>query len=322
MHTRRSLAALVLVTVLVPLAVGACSSGDASSDKTTAGPSQATVVADTPACPSDPIEIVVSVGQWTDLVQTLAGACGEVTTVITGDAGDPHDFEPRPSDLAAFEGADLVVLNGADFDHWAEDALEASRSSAAVLEIADAVGVAEGDNPHIWHSPTAVDLAASAVTSELSSLVPGADEYFAARAEQWADELVAYRERVDRLDDLVEGKTYAATESVFDPMALALGMDDVTPEGYRIAAANESEPSPGDLAAFEAILKGGTVAVLVFNAQTESALTAQIRAVAVEAGVPVVEVTETQPDGTTFVEWQVAQLDALEAALGVHAVGS
>ena len=39
------------------------------------------------------------------------------------------------------------------------------------------------------------------------------------------------------------------------------------------------------------------------------------RAVGLAAAVPVVGVTETQPAGTTYQSWMLAQLDALDAAL-------
>ncbi len=48
-------------------------------------------------------------------------------------------------------------------------------------------------------------------------------------------------------------------------MATAVGLTDVTPEGYRRAASNESEPAPGDLAAFETALADGSADVLIYN---------------------------------------------------------
>ena len=41
------------------------------------------------------------------------------TTVLSGSSVDPHDFEPAPSDAAAFEGAQLIVINGGHYDEWA-----------------------------------------------------------------------------------------------------------------------------------------------------------------------------------------------------------
>ena len=56
--------------------------------------------------------------------------------------------------------------------------------------------------------------------------------------------------------------------------------------------------------------------MLVYNAQTRGSIPEQLRAAAEDAGVPVVEVTEspTDTDGS-FVAWQLAQLSALSDAL-------
>ena len=68
---------------------------------------------------------------------------------------------------------------------------------------------------------------------------------------------------------------------------------------------------------FQEALADRTVAVLVFNTQTEGAITDQVRDEADRAGVPVVDVTETVPSGSrSFVSWQVGQLRRLAAALG------
>jgi zinc/manganese transport system substrate-binding protein len=106
---------------------------------------------------------------------------------------------------------------------------------------------------------------------------------------------------------------------VFDPMLGTLGLEDETPSGYQRAAANESEPGPADLAAFEERLSSGAVDVLIDNTQTEGAVPKQLRAAAERAGVPVVEISETMAPGATgFVDWQVGQLRALAAALGLE----
>ena len=100
-------------------------------------------------------------------------------------------------------------------------------------------------------------------------------------------------------------------------MAAALGLVDATPEGYRRSVSNDSEPSPGDLAAFETALGDGSIDVLIYNTQTSGSVPEQLRAAAEEAGVPVVEVSESPGDADgSFVAWQLAQLTELSDALG------
>lgn len=302
------------LTLAAALALGACgSSGDGASTDTTAADSAAAG----DGCPVDPIDIVVSVNQWGDIVTQLAGDCGNVTTIIDGGNVDPHDFEPSPADTAAFEGAELVVVNGLDYDHWAEHALEDLAEGAAVVNAGEVVGLEEGDNPHIWYGPTYVEQVSAAVTSELETLLPDAASYLDAQAESWQSDWSAVLEEIDLVSTTATGVTYGATESVFAYMGDALGMENGTPDGYQRAAANETDPSPADINAFEEALRDGELTVLIYNSQTEGAVPEQIRQVASDAGIPVVEVTESVPaDAAGFDAWQIAQLQALAAALG------
>jgi zinc/manganese transport system substrate-binding protein len=306
---RRSPVWVGLVGTAMAVTVMGCSSSDDTATRSTD--------TSTGGCPGQPVDVVVTVDQWTDAVEQLGGACVEVTTIITGADVDPHDFEPSPRDSAAFSDADLVVMNGAGYDHWADDALATLDSEPAVVDAGEVVGREEGDNPHLWYDPEAVQQVSAAVATELKLLVPDAAQYLDEQVTTWADALRPYLDEVASLHETAEGRTYAATESVFDDTATTLGLVDATPAGYRTAAANESDPAPADINAFQRLLQSGDVDVLIVNVQTEGAIPAQLRAVAEQAKVPVVEVTETQPsEAGSFVAWQVDQLRTLAQALG------
>ena len=132
----------------------------------------------------------------------------------------------------------------------------------------------------------------------------------------WRAQLQPYGEAIADVQRVAAGQAYAATEPVFDDMAAAVGLTDATPPGYQRATLNESDPAPADIAAFERALRGGDVRVLIDNTQTEGPTPLRLGRVAEQAGVPVVEVSETVPPGIgSFVEWQVDQLRALERAL-------
>ena len=297
----------VSATLVTALLLASCGSDAVSSDA-------AEPIGD---CPTTPMQVVVSVDQWGDIVEELGGDCAVVTTIVKGSAADPHDYEPSPADSAEFERADLVVVNGLDYDHWSEDAIATLDPPPAVVNAGEVVGLSEGDNPHIWYGPDYVAEVADAVTTELQELSPDASEYFAERLTEWQTSMQPYDEEIEKIRAVSAGKNYGATESVFEYMATAVGLEDVTPQGYRNAAANESEPGPADVAEFRTALEQSEVSVLVYNTQTEGPGPEQIRSTAESADVPVVDVTETVPPGTdSFVEWQVTQLRALAAALG------
>jgi zinc/manganese transport system substrate-binding protein len=186
-----------------------------------------------------------------------------------------------------------------------------------VVEAAAVVGASPGDDPHLWYSPTAVQAVGEALTAALTAASPGAADAFRAAAADWQQQLQPYRDEVAAVRAAAAGRTYAATETVFDRMAAEVGLTDVTPAGYRAAASNDSEPAPGDVAALQAALREHRVDVLVLNTQTQGSVPDQLRGTAEQAGVPVVPVTESPPAADVpFVSWQVGQLQALAAALG------
>jgi zinc/manganese transport system substrate-binding protein len=290
------------------------------------------------ACPGEVVDVVVSVSQWGGIVEELGGDCANVTTVVASAAVDPHDFDPTAADIAAFSDAQLVVLNGSGYDNWARTAAANVDQPPVLLSAAEVAGIEEpedeheghedeeesgehaghgGVDPHLWYEPDVVAEVSAAVTDWLAAASPDTADYFAERRTAWTAELDEFLAAVDDVRAAAEGRSYAATESVFDRMAAAVGLTDATPEGYRRAASNESDPAPGDLTEFEEALADGSIDVLVYNTQTSGSIPEQLRSAAEDAGVPVVEVTESpsDPDGS-FLEWQLDQLAALSEALG------
>lgn len=299
----------LMLPVLLLSALGAGCNSDsdtATGDSSTAG-----------SCPAEPVSVVVTVDQWGDIVEQLGGECAEVTTIIKGSSADPHDYEPTPADTAEFEDAQLVVVNGLDYDHWAEQAVESVDPAPAVVDGGEVVGLTEGDNPHIWYGPDYVRQISAAVTAELKALAPDAAGYFDEMQTAWQTSMQPYDDEIAKIKAVAQDTAYGASEPVFDYMADALGLASGTPQGYQNAALNEAEPSPADIAEFEESLEDGKIDVLVYNTQTEGPTPEQIRGVAERADVSVVEVTETVPPGTSsFVTWQVDQLKSLATALG------
>jgi zinc/manganese transport system substrate-binding protein len=303
-------AALAAVLLAALMTLPACSSG------TDGAPGSSAPVPGGP-CPVAAVPVVVAVDQWRDLVQHLAGRCATVTTVVTGTSVDPHDYEPTPADGAALGDARLIVVNGLGYDRWASAAAAARRPEPALVDAAAAGGAREGDNPHRWYRPADVEATGRAVTAELRRLLPGAEAYLDERSAAWNAELAPWTDLVAAVRARHGGRRYAATEPVFALLGEALGLADVTPPGFAAATANGSDPSPGDLAAFQGVLRGDAVDVLVYNTQTQGSVPEQLRAAADAAGVPVVEVTETvAPGQPSFVAWQVDQLQRLDRALG------
>jgi zinc/manganese transport system substrate-binding protein len=308
-HGELCLAASLILGVS-PALVG-CTDSDSSTHTgaSTAGP-----------CPVAPVNVVVSVDQWGDIVGTLGGNCAKVKTVLVSSSVDPHDYQPSPADASYFSGSQLVVVNGADYDPWASELATTTVPKVPLISAAAVTETPDGANPHLWYSPSAVTAVADAVTAELTRLSPSAAGYFATQRTTFTADLKPYHALIAKIKAAASGKSYAATEGIFSYMANALGLVDKTPAGYRRAVANQTDPSPGDINAFRTALGSRQIDVLVLNPQTEGALPDEIRTAAQESGVPVVDASETvAARDISFQSWQIDQLISLARALNVPA---
>ena len=71
-----------------------------------------------------------------------------------------------------FSGAKLVVVNGLDYDPWADKAIDALSTKPVIVNGGDVVGLKAGDNPHIWYGPDFVYKVADSVTAASNSSRP------------------------------------------------------------------------------------------------------------------------------------------------------
>lgn len=69
------------------------------------------------AAAASPVNVVATFSVLGDMVREVGGEHVQVTTIV-GPNGDAHTFEPSPRDAKALAKADVLVLNGLDFEGW------------------------------------------------------------------------------------------------------------------------------------------------------------------------------------------------------------
>ena len=95
----------------------------------------------------------------------------------------------------------------------------------------------------------------------------------------------------------------------------ALGAVDRTPAAFSAAIEEGTDVSPAVLRETLDLFTTGGVRALVYNEQTSGAETEQVLAAARAAGVALVPVSETLPDGEDFLSWMGGNLDSIVTAL-------
>ncbi|MEP5516988.1 MAG: zinc ABC transporter substrate-binding protein, partial [Bauldia litoralis] len=243
-----------------------------------------------------PIPVVAAENFYGEVAAAIGGDRVSVESIVVSAEADPHDFEPPASVARAVADARIVIMNGAEYDHWMERLVDASDTAdRVVIDVAGLVGAVEGDNPHLWYDPRAMPALAAALAGELTSLDPeGAAEY-RSRSNAFVASLQELNQKIETIRERHSGAPVTATEPVFGPMAEALGLD-MRNEDFQRAIQNESEPSARQIAGLEADIRDGEVKVLFYNSQVVDPLTVRLLAAAEETGLPVVGITETMPE--------------------------
>src|SRR3954468_23096568 len=82
--------------------------------------------------------VVATTTQVGDFAREIGGDRVDVRTLLRANA-DPHEYEPRPSDVRTVGQADLVLRSGGDVDDWLDRVLSGAGSHAPRLTLNDLV---------------------------------------------------------------------------------------------------------------------------------------------------------------------------------------
>jgi zinc/manganese transport system substrate-binding protein len=264
------------------------------------------------------LAVVAAENVWGSIAAQLGGDFVTVKSIIENPDADPHDYEPTASDARAVASARYAIYNGVGYDPWAPRLLAASpRSGRGVLDVGALVHVAAGGNPHRWYAPSDVARVIDRITADYIRLAPAHAADFTRLHDAYVNTgLAHYHALIDEIRVKYASTPVGASESIFAPLADALGLKLLTPESFLDAISEGSEPTAADKSTADEQIRARQIRVYVFNRQNA---TPDVRAevdAARAAGIPVTSITETlEPANATFQDWQVSELQALEGAL-------
>ena len=100
------------------------------------------------ASSTDRVQVAASISVIGDLAGEVAGDRAEVFTIVPA-GGDPHTFQPSPSDAQKISGSEVVFQNGLGLEGWMDDLLEsAGGENTRIVELADGMQTLEEETGH------------------------------------------------------------------------------------------------------------------------------------------------------------------------------
>lgn len=303
---------------------------------------------------SGALQVVTSTNVYGDIVESVGGEHVEVTAIVNSLSQDPHSYEATVQDKLAVSKADLLVQNGGGYDPFLDtlaDSVEMDHEYIlTAVEIAGVAAEEEGQageeahsadkthaeeeahaaeegaqaedehahgefNEHVWYKLDAMADLAGAVGEKLSALDPDNADTYESNAASFAEQIAGLQDRAEALSPDADGKAVAATEPVPAYLLEAVGLEDVTPADYTEAIEEDADVPVAALNEMQGLVKSGSVAFLAYNQQTEGPQTQAVRSAAESASVPVVNFTETLPEGADYISWMTTNVDNVAEAL-------
>ncbi len=150
------------------------------------------------------LNVLSSANIFADMASNIGGDLIDSDFIVpTG--GDPHLYEPTPSDVIKVKNANIILLNGLTFEGWINELIENSGTKAKVYTITkgvNAIKSSEYENsadPHAW--------------MDVSNTMTYADNIYSALVENDAKNeavykslLESYKKKLNECDTSIEAK--------------------------------------------------------------------------------------------------------------------
>ena len=241
------------------------------------------------------LKIVASFSVLADVVHEIGGQSVEVKSLV-GPNGDPHEFEPSPTDAKTLKTADLVFVSGEGLEGWMDRLITASGYAGKPVVVSDGIKTRtmEEDgqmltDPHVWNSPVNVEIWVANIEKALETADPTSAANFKANAERYTAKLKALNvEAHQKLDDVAQSdRKILTSHDAFGYFGAEYGVTFLAPIGL----STETEASAADVAKLIDQIKAEKVKAYFFENSNDSRLVKQIA-----------QATGAAPGGELFVE--------------------
>ena len=256
-----------------------------------------------------PIPVVATFSILGDMVERIGGEHIALTTLV-GPEGDAHVYQPTPKAARSVAEADLLFMNGLEFEGWLERLAEAASFDGAMVVATtgvspiafeehedddhdDHAGHDEHDehaghdehdehaghdhgtfDPHAWQSLDNAVIYANNIAAGLAQADPAnASEYYTNRA-AFVAEIVALKSDIDAMMAALpaDKRTVVTPHDAFGYFAEAYDLTFEAPQGM----STESEVSAADVAALITQIRRESISAVFIESITDNRMMEQI----------------------------------------------
>jgi len=297
-----------------------------------------------PAAAHDHLKVVASFSILGDMVREVGGDAVDLT-VLVGPDGDAHVYEPTPADAKAVGEADVLIVNGLDFEGWMPRLLDASGFKGKMIVASDGITPREWEgeeeeghdhaaeeaaghkhegeehahehgafDPHAWQSLANGVVYVNNITAALAAADPDHADAFKTAGAAYAAELATLDGKVkaDFAAIPQASRKVVTSHDAFGYFGAAYGVEFIAPQGV----STEAEASAGEVAKIIEQIRAEHIRAVFVENITDPRLVDQIaRETGAKVGGELYSDALSKADGPapTYVkmfEWNAAALTA------------
>lgn len=166
-----------LVAILLSLALGLSACGGTPAEPRTTAP-----------------VVVTSTTILADITRNIAGDRLAVNSLLPVGA-DPHAYQPVPQDAAKIDESKVLIINGAEYEHFLKALLDNAGGEKTVIEASTGLSFrtdAEGEHgvdPHLWLDPNNVITYVENIREGLTHFDPDGAQVYQSNADAYVNQL-------------------------------------------------------------------------------------------------------------------------------------
>lgn len=257
------------------------------------------------------INVVSSVNFYGATAKAVLGHYGHVTSIIKNSSIDPHDFNPTDRDAENVSKANFVISNGQGYDEWMNSLSRDAPHARRIKVSQDLLHLSKYGNPHVWYRLDTMPKLANYLAKRFSQKDPRHRREFYRNARRYDRSLRILNVQMNWLKHHRQKSAVDVSEPVSDYALARLGYH-VDDSGYAKAVEHGTDPSPEEIRGVQQDLKRHRIAFFVVNTQASDAIVNNLVKMARRYHVPVMKVTETMPNGSSYRSWMMRQNYRLE----------
>jgi zinc/manganese transport system substrate-binding protein len=262
------------------------------------------------------IKIVAAENFYGNIAGQLGGNRVSVVSILSDPNVDPHEYESNVQDGIAVADAGIVIENGLQYDTWMDKLLSASPNPNRIVITAGKVApdLLPG-NPHVWYGIDNISAIAKSIADALEKIDPADKSFFENNLASFDHSLASVRQKMSEIRSKYAGTPVALTETIYLYQTRPMRLKVLTPFNFEKAVAEGNDPPAQSISVTNRQVSDRQVKVLIYNSQTVTPITTNLRNAARKNNIPVVPVSETMPQGLSYQAWMLNELDVLEHAL-------